>query len=194
MISQLDIAEKPGGQPGYLVIHVDGTEFRLRVSVLPCSQGEEIVISFTKGESSKILVASSNAKSIMRIVDAILARGIAISASQVRIKPEHDKVAVRYCVKNTLHEGISLPRPVARSVVARIKMVSHLDLTEKSGEQHGLLLLRVGEMEFALRVSAMPCEYGEEIIIGIIKKEKPGATGSGEQAEVKRVIRRQRIK
>ncbi len=116
------------------------------------------------------LESISEEEPIIRLVDAIIARGISIEASDIHIQPERDKIRVRYRVDGVLHDGSPIPGPVARPVISRLKVISHMDIAEKRIPQDGRLSLRADGIDFDLRVSTLPGIYGEKVVMRIAKQ------------------------
>jgi len=133
----------------------------------------EVTSHETEELSIEQLASSAEEEPIIRLVNAIIARGISGNASDVHIQPERDKVRVRYRVDGVLHDGPALPVTVAKAVTSRIKVVSHMDIAEKRVPQDGRLSLRANATDFDLRVSTLPGILGEKIVMRIARQGTP---------------------
>ncbi|MFW6158743.1 MAG: GspE/PulE family protein, partial [Planctomycetota bacterium] len=133
---------------------------------------DEVEVRETKEEEISIEEITSGAEEepIVRLVNAIIARGISVNASDIHIQPERENVRVRYRVDGVLHDGPALPLPISRSVVSRIKVVSNMDIAEKRVPQDGRLSLRTGGYDYDLRVSTLPGIHGEKVVMRIAKQ------------------------
>jgi len=118
------------------------------------------------------LASSAEEEPIIRLVNAIIARGVTSGASDIHIQPERDRVRVRYRVDGVLHDGPALPGRVARPAISRIKVISHMNIAEKRVPQDGRLSLRTGGADFDLRVSTLPGIFGEKVVLRIARQTK----------------------
>jgi len=116
------------------------------------------------------LASSAEEEPIIRLVNAIIARGISSAASDIHVQPERDKIRVRYRVDGVLHDGPALPAAVARPVISRIKVISHMNIAEKRVPQDGRLSLRTSGVDYDLRVSTLPGINGEKVVMRIAKQ------------------------
>jgi type II secretory ATPase GspE/PulE/Tfp pilus assembly ATPase PilB-like protein len=110
---------------------------------------------------------------IVALVDLILGRAIAAGASDVHVEPGSDGVRVRARVDGLLEELLQLPAHAAAAVVSRLKVMADLDISIKRRPQDGRGAVRAGGRELALRVSTLPTEYGEKVVLRLLD---PGAT------------------
>ncbi len=134
-------------------------------------EGElELTAESTENLSVEELASGAEAEPIIRLVNAIVAQGIAGGASDIHVQPERDRVRVRYRVDGVLHDGPSLPSTVARPVASRIKVVSHMDIAEKRIPQDGRLSLKTSGAEYDLRVSTLPGINGEKVVMRIARQ------------------------
>ncbi len=117
------------------------------------------------------LASSAEEEPIIRLVNAVIARGIACNASDIHVQPERERIRVRYRVDGVLHDGPALPAAVARSVISRIKVISNMNIAEKRVPQDGRLSLRTGGMDFDLRVSTLPGITGEKVVMRVAKQQ-----------------------
>ena len=108
--------------------------------------------------------------SITRLVDDLLADGVAAGASDVHIEPEEQGVAVRHRIDGVLRHVRTLPRAVARSLVSRIKIVSGLDIANRLRPQDGRARVAVNGAAVDLRVSTLPASRGEKVVIRILDR------------------------
>jgi type IV pilus assembly protein PilB len=114
-----------------------------------------------------------DAPPIVALVDLILGRAVAAGASDVHVEPGSDGVRVRARVDGLLEELLQLPAHAAAAVVSRLKVMADLDISIKRRPQDGRAAVRAGGRELALRVSTLPTEYGEKVVLRMLD---PGAT------------------
>ena len=106
--------------------------------------------------------------SIIRLVDQLLADGIAAGASDIHLEPEEQGVAVRHRVDGVLRHARLLPRSVASSLVSRVKILSSLDIADRMRPQDGRARVSVRGSVVDLRVSTLPASHGEKIVIRVL--------------------------
>ena len=105
---------------------------------------------------------------IMRLVDYILAEGIAQRASDIHIEAEEAEVAVRYRIDGVIRQVMTLPRTVGIPLVSRIKIMSGLDIADRLRPQDGRARVAVNGIPVDLRVSTLPASHGEKVVVRIL--------------------------
>ncbi|HYS07855.1 MAG TPA: ATPase, T2SS/T4P/T4SS family [Myxococcales bacterium] len=117
----------------------------------------------------------------IRLVNKIIAVGLELQASDIHIEPTVQGFRVRFRVNGVLQdwtEPIPQGTPL-KGVTARIKVLAGLDITERRMPQDGRIGLSSGKREIDLRVSSLPANRGEKIVMRIL--EAAGSTRSLEQ-------------
>ena len=129
--------------------------------ILDSSQHKEVDLDHfdTKG---------SNDAPVVKLVNQIIRDSIRCRASDIHIEPQDAGVQVRYRVDGDLKNIAKLPRKLKNSLVARIKVMSGLDIAEKRKPQDGGIKLNMGDRKVDLRVSIIPIFLGEKIVIRIL--------------------------
>lgn len=105
------------------------------------------------------------------LMQTILAGGIALNASDIHIEPLEEKAKMRVRVDGILHDVIFLPLSNYKSVLSRIKLLAGAKLNVSDIPQDGRFTITVGESEVEIRVSTIPAEYGESIVMRILNPE-----------------------
>jgi len=113
---------------------------------------------------------SLNDAPIVKIVNTILDESVRMDSSDIHIEPMEDKVRVRFRVDGVLQEVFVYPTNVLAAMVARIKIISGLDISEKRKPQDGRLTRIVDGEEYDVRVSILPTVYGEKTVMRMTKK------------------------
>ena len=109
---------------------------------------------------------------ITKIVAVILKHATEGRASDIHIEPSKDKLRVRFRVDGVLHTSLILPLKVQESIVARIKILTNMQLDEKRKPQDGRFSARIDNRGIDFRVSSFPTSFGEKIAIRILDPEK----------------------
>ncbi|OGL43519.1 MAG: hypothetical protein A2W05_01270 [Candidatus Schekmanbacteria bacterium RBG_16_38_10] len=102
------------------------------------------------------------------MVNAIVSNAIKDKASDIHIKPQQNEVKLRERVDGLLRDMMTLPKWVQGLVTSRIKIMAKMDITEKRIPQDGRIKIRIENKEVDLRVSTLPTQYGENVVIRIL--------------------------
>ncbi len=135
---------------------------------------EEIIqeaVRIAETEGAPAFGEDAGAAPIIQLVDHLILEGIKQRATDIHIEPERQVVRTRYRVDGILQQGISLPKTLQSALVARIKIMSGINISESRIPQDGRILFHVGKRTIDLRISTMPTIYGEDIVIRILDKE-----------------------
>jgi type IV pilus assembly protein PilB len=102
---------------------------------------------------------------IVKMVDLILIEALKKRASDIHIEPEEDNLRVRYRIDGNLQDILKLPKKNQNAVLARVKIMSGMDITESRVPQDGRFKIRVQKKEVDFRVSALPTSFGSKIVL-----------------------------
>lgn len=105
---------------------------------------------------------------IVRLVNQMLSDAVAMKASDIHIDPQETKIVVRYRVDGILRVERLLPKYLQSVLIARIKIMSNLDITEHRVPQDGRIQLHIDLHSVDIRVSILPTIYGEKIVLRIL--------------------------
>src|SRR5437773_4298071 len=104
---------------------------------------------------------------VIKLVDHIVAEGIAVGASDIHLEAEQNGIAVRYRIDGMLKEVMVLPNAVGVPLVSRIKIMSQMDIADRLRPQGGRSRVAVNGARVDLRVSTLPASHGEKVVIKI---------------------------
>lgn len=107
---------------------------------------------------------------VVKLVNALLVRSIAMRASDIHIEPHQKKVRVRVRIDGLLQEVMVVPKDLQLPLASRIKLMAGLDIAERRAPQDGRCTLVAPQGEFDFRVSTYPSVFGETIVIRILDK------------------------
>ena len=114
---------------------------------------------------------------IVRIVDTLLKHAVIQNASDIHIEAQEKELVVRYRIDGLLHDAMILPKHVASSIVARIKVLASLKLDEKRLPQDGRFKIDISGEKVSLRVSVLPTYFfGEKIVMRLLREGVSGFT------------------
>ena len=108
---------------------------------------------------------------IIRLINAILSEAIREQASDIHIETYEKRLSIRFRVDGVLREVVQPKRALAPLLVSRIKVMSRLDIAEKRVPQDGRIALRVAGREVDLRVSTIPSNHGERVVLRLLDKQ-----------------------
>src|SRR5213075_2229361 len=111
---------------------------------------------------------NDDSASITRLVDDVLAEGIAARASDIHIEAEERGIVVRHRIDGMLRSVRTMPRSVAPSLVSRLKILCGLDIADRLRPQDGRARVAVNGVAVDLRVSTLPASYGEKVVIRVL--------------------------
>ncbi|MBL7156209.1 MAG: Flp pilus assembly complex ATPase component TadA [Candidatus Pacebacteria bacterium] len=107
---------------------------------------------------------------VIRIVELLLKHAILQRASDIHIEPSEKEVIVRYRIDGILRDVRTLPKQVSLGIVARIKVLSNLQLDEHRLAQDGRFKIEQEEYKYSVRVSILPVFHGEKIVMRLLSE------------------------
>lgn len=108
---------------------------------------------------------------IIKLLNGILIKAIQDDVSDIHIEPYEKSMQVRYRKDGTLFKSMNLPLSIKNALVARAKILSGLDITERRVPQDGRIKMRLGKNRSVdFRVSSLPTLFGESVVMRILDK------------------------
>lgn len=111
-----------------------------------------------------------NSSPIVMLVKEMIDKAVRQRASDIHIEPTERKVRVRYRIDGALYEKAKYDINVLNAMVARIKIIGGMDISEKRKPQDGRITQVVDRMEYDIRVSVLPTVYGEKVVMRLTSK------------------------
>ncbi|MBO8177499.1 GspE/PulE family protein [Aeribacillus pallidus] len=105
---------------------------------------------------------------VVRLVNQLLSNAIAQKASDIHIDPQESKVVIRYRIDGILRTERTLPKHMQSMLVARIKIMANMDITEFRIPQDGRIKTNIEFRPVDLRVSTLPTVFGEKVVMRIL--------------------------
>ena len=118
------------------------------------------------GEESSVQQAP-----IVKLLAQIIEQAVHNRASDIHIEPMENQVRIRFRVDGVLHEAMRHAIGLHAALIARIKIVSGLDISEKRRPQDGRATSIVDRQEYDIRVSILPTVYGEKVVMRLAQKK-----------------------
>ncbi|MFJ1267338.1 GspE family T2SS ATPase variant LspE [Legionella lytica] len=120
---------------------------------------------------SEDLLENQDDAPIIRLLNALFTQAIKQKASDIHIETYEDRVLVRNRIDGVLHEVLEIQRAIAPLVISRVKVMAKLDIAEKRIPQDGRISLRIGGHNIDVRVSTLPSNHGERVVLRILDKQ-----------------------
>lgn len=105
---------------------------------------------------------------IVKLVNNIIITAVRKKASDIHLEPFETKCRLRYRIDGVAHEETSFPHKIYNSMIARLKIMSKLDVTETRKPQDGRIKMLIDNREIDFRVSILPVVYGEKAVLRIL--------------------------
>ncbi len=110
-------------------------------------------------------------KPLTHILEILFGGAISLRASDIHFEPEEEKLKIRLRIDGILQNLISLPLSFHQKIVSRIKILSRMKLNITRRPQDGRFSLLLNDKEIEVRVSSLPSQYGESIVLRILNPE-----------------------
>lgn len=145
---------------GYVVIPVIATRDDLLQTINRLYDSEEISIEYIEGEDAPAV----------KVFNQLLETGVSLKASDIHLDQTEHHVLVRYRIDGVLRSERPLPKLLMNSLVARIKIMAGVNVTESRLPQDGRISTNILGKKVNLRVSTLPTVHGEKVVIRILDR------------------------
>lgn len=141
---------------------------------------EQANVGFATTEELEIedLDDSNDEAPIIRLLNSLIERAIKTEASDIHIEPFEKETKVRMRIDGVIMEYVTIQRNIHAPLIARIKILSNLDIAEKRIPQDGHFRVKINDSFVNIRVSVLPTVFGEKAVLRIM-----AATGHMEHAD-----------
>jgi type IV pilus assembly protein PilB len=112
----------------------------------------------------------ANQAPIIRFVDLVLQEAVKAKASDIHFEPFEDQFRIRYRIDGSLYEMAPPPKNLSSAVIARVKVLSALNIAERRVPQDGRIKTTISGRAIDLRVSTLPTQFGESVVLRILDK------------------------
>jgi len=133
-------------------------------------QDDNAFSALSEMEEDKLRELASEAPTV-NLLNALISKGLKLRASDMHIEPIKGNYRVRYRIDGVLTEGEIIPPKYQLAVISRLKILSGMDIAEKRRPQDGKIETRVANIELDIRVSALPLNDGESMVMRFLKKD-----------------------
>jgi len=122
-------------------------------------------------DSAEDAAAAGAELGIIKLVNILITNAIRDRASDIHIEPQDKELLVRYRIDGDMRRVMSPPKRSHHAIVARIKILSELNIAERRVPQDGRMAIKIGKREVDIRVSILPTIFGEKAVLRILDKE-----------------------
>jgi len=128
------------------------------------------VAEVAAGEAVTGLENLANEAPIIKFVNLVLYQAVQDRASDIHFEPFEDEFKIRYRVDGALYEMTPPPKHLALPVTSRIKVMANLDIAERRLPQDGRISLHLAGRQIDLRVSTLPTQFGESVVLRVLDR------------------------
>ncbi|MEN2765562.1 GspE/PulE family protein [Ornithinibacillus xuwenensis] len=154
---------------------IDDLELSTGLSISPViATKDDILFAINKyyfKEDNRInidLIEGEDEAPVIRLLDQLLSGAIRLRASDIHIDPQEDNVYVRYRIDGRLQTEKLVPKELLNALVARIKILADLNITQTRLPQDGRIKMNVDQIPVDLRISCLPTVFGEKVVIRVL--------------------------
>lgn len=108
----------------------------------------------------------------VRFVNSIIERAVAERASDIHLQPREEGLHVRMRIDGLLRTVLTAPKELQASVIARLKVMSGMNTSERRVPQDGRANVRIKQQDVDLRVNTIPTSHGESVVIRLLDKDE----------------------
>lgn len=126
----------------------------------------------SEGFEEKDIMEMANDAPIVKLVNHLIFQAVKEGASDIHIEPFEKELRVRYRVDGNMYQRVIPPKRYQGAIVSRIKIMSHLNIAEKRIPQDGRIQIKVADKAIDLRISILPSNFGERVVMRILDKTK----------------------
>ncbi len=130
---------------------------------------EESIVA-TETDDETLIAGLANEAPIVRFVNLVLFQAVKDRASDIHFEPFETEFRIRYRVDGALYEMSPPPKHLALPVVSRIKVMANLNISERRLPQDGRINYKLGHKEIDLRVSTLPTQFGESVVLRVLDR------------------------
>jgi MSHA biogenesis protein MshE len=105
---------------------------------------------------------------VVRLLQQLFEDAVRLGVSDIHIEPDESVLRIRQRIDGMLHENVMRERRIAPALVLRLKLMAALDISERRLPQDGRFNVRVGERSIDVRMSTMPIQHGESVVMRLL--------------------------
>lgn len=118
------------------------------------------------------LASNANMPPVVKLVNQFIGRAVKSGASDIHVEPQEDFLQVRRRVDGNLQDLMRIPRDLQDATLSRLKIMAGMDIADRRRPQDGRARVRYNAKFLDLRVSTLPTQYGEKVVLRILDSGK----------------------
>lgn len=111
---------------------------------------------------------------VVKLLQTIFEDAVQVRASDIHIEPQENKLHIRFRIDGVMHLQTEANSKIASALVLRLKLTSGLDISEKRLPQDGRFAVKVKNQPVDVRISTMPTQYGESVVMRLLIQNSSG--------------------
>jgi MSHA biogenesis protein MshE len=108
---------------------------------------------------------------VVKLLQSVFEDAVQVNASDVHIEPQENKVQIRFRIDGALNPQTDADSRIGPALVLRLKLMAGLDISEKRLPQDGRLNVIVRDQKIDVRMSSMPTQYGESVVLRLLNRK-----------------------
>lgn len=142
---------------------------------IPVENDEVVTTNISSFQEEKFSLEEvtrlSKGTKIVNAVNKMLSDAVKMRASDIHIEPAENNIRVRFRTDGIMYEAKVMDKHFQEAVVARIKIMSRLDITQRRISQDGRFGFNLQNKQIDVRVSILPMDFGEKVVMRLLDKE-----------------------
>src|SRR5216683_368242 len=155
---------------------IQDAEFRSGKRVLAVVAGPSQIQSLIQQVYPAKIAKDTKMPPVVRLVNLILSGAAKSGASDIHMEPKESHLQVRYRVDGLLREVMKVPRNQLEATISRMKIISGMDIADRRRPQDGRSRLKYEGKRIDLRVSTLPTQFGEKVVIRLLDSKRAQVT------------------
>ncbi len=107
---------------------------------------------------------------VVKLLQTVFEDAVQARASDIHVEPQEKRLQIRFRIDGMLHHQTDADSKIASAMVLRLKLMSGLDISEKRLPQDGRFVVRVRNVQIDVRMSTMPTQYGESVVMRLLSQ------------------------
>jgi len=132
---------------------------------------ESVDVTMDRSVDSSVDIAAGEDAPIIRLAHRMITEAVRTRASDIHVEPMADRVILRYRIDGVCHVRDNLPKRMQSSLLARLKLMAGVNISERRVPQDGRIKIPVDGEQIDFRVSACPAYHGESIVLRILRPD-----------------------
>ncbi|TVQ51350.1 MAG: type II/IV secretion system protein [Phycisphaerales bacterium] len=132
---------------------------------------DSVDVTMDRSVDASVDIAAGDDAPIIRLVHRMISEAVKTRASDIHVEPMEDRVVLRYRIDGVCHVRDNLPKRMQPSLLARLKLMSGVNIAERRVPQDGRIKMPVEGERIDFRVSTCPAYHGESVVLRILRPE-----------------------